>query len=118
MNKELRPSIFKRLLALIVDFIILGIIGYVSGLVLEDFYVSLGKYGTLIGSTITIIYFSILQSPIGKGQTIGKKAIGVKVINLQGNYLSLKESFLRSFIVFFPIMNVGLFSGGNVVLRI
>jgi hypothetical protein len=89
MDKELRPSVFKRLLALIVDFIILGIIGYVSGLFLEDFYVSLGKYGTLIGRTITIIYFSILQSSIGKGQTVGNKAIGAKVTNLQGEYLSL-----------------------------
>lgn len=118
MDKELRPSIFKRLLALIVDFIILGVIGYVSGLFLEEFYVSLGKYGTLIGSTITIIYFSILQSSIGKGQTIGKKAIGAKVTNLQGEYLSLEKSFLRSFIVFFPIMNVEIFSGGNGMLII
>ena len=118
MDKKIRPSIFKRLLALIIDFIILGIIGYVSGLFLEDFYVSLGKYGTLIGSTITIIYFSILQSSIGKGQTIGKKAIGAKVTNLQGDYLSLEKSFLRSFIVFFPIMNVEVFSGGNGMLII
>jgi uncharacterized RDD family membrane protein YckC len=113
MDKKLRPSIFKRLLALIVDFIILGIIGYISGLFLEDFYVSLGKYGTLIGSTITVFYFSILQSKIGKGQSIGKMAIGAKVTDLKGNYLTIEKSFLRSFILFFPIMNVEIFSSGN-----
>ena len=113
MDKNQRPSIFKRLLALLIDFTILGVIGYLSGLGLEDFYVSLGKYGTLVGSAITIVYFSILQSPIGKGQTIGKRAIGAKVTDLQGEYLSLGKSFLRSFIVFFPIMNVEVFSGGN-----
>jgi uncharacterized RDD family membrane protein YckC len=118
MDKKLRPSIFKRLLALIVDFTILGILGYISGLFLEDFYVSLGKYGTLIGSSITIVYFSILQSSIGKGQTLGKKAIGAKVTDLKGEYLSLDKSFLRSFIVFFPIMNVEIFSGGSGMLII
>lgn len=116
MDKKLRPSIFKRLLALIVDFIILGIMGYISGLFLEDFYVSLGKYGTLVGSSITIVYFSILQSSIGKGQTLGKKAIGAKVTNLNGEYLSLDKSFLRSFIVFFPIMNLEIFSNGSNLL--
>lgn len=116
MDKKLRPSIFKRLLALIADFIILGIMGYISGLFLEDFYVSLGKYGTLVGSSITIVYFSILQSSIGKGQTLGKKAIGAKVTNLNGEYLSLDKSFLRSFIVFFPIMNLEIFSNGSNLL--
>ncbi|RUT72838.1 RDD family protein [Ancylomarina longa] len=118
MDKKLRPSIFKRMLALFVDFLILGIIGYISGLFFEDFYVSLGKYGTLLGSTITIVYFSILQSSIGNGQTIGKKTIGAKVTDLKGGYLTLEKSFLRSFIVFFPIMNVQLFSGGNKMLII
>lgn len=116
MDKKLRPSIFKRLLALIADFIILGIMGYISGLFLEDFYVSLGKYGTLVGSSITIVYFSILQSSIGKGQTLGKKVIGAKVTNLNGEYLSLDKSFLRSFIVFFPIMNLEIFSNGSNLL--
>lgn len=118
MDKKLRPSIFIRLLALIVDFIILGIIGYISGLFFEDFYVSLGKYGTLIGSSVTIVYFSILQSSIGKGQTLGKNAIGAKVTDLKGQYLSLDKSFLRSFIVFFPILNVEIFSGGSGMLII
>jgi len=113
MDKNLRPSIFKRLLALIIDFVLLGIIGYISSLFLEDFYVSLGKYGTLIGSTITVTYFSILQSSVGKGQTIGKKIIGAKVTDLKGEYLTIGKSFLRSSIVFFPIMNVEIFSGGN-----
>jgi uncharacterized RDD family membrane protein YckC len=79
MDKSLRPSVLKRVVALIIDFIVLGIVGFLSGLVLEDFYVSLGKYGTLVGTAITMLYFSVLQSNIGKGQTLGKKAIGARV---------------------------------------
>jgi uncharacterized RDD family membrane protein YckC len=113
MNKTIRPSIIKRILALIIDFIILGIIGAISGLFFENFYASIGIYGTLIGSSITILYFSILQSSTGKGQSLGKKAIGVKVTDLNGNYLSNESSFLRSFILYFPIMNIEILSNGN-----
>ncbi len=118
MEKNLRPSIFKRLLALIVDFIILGVVGFTSGLFLEDFYVSLGVYGTLVGSSITILYFGILQSSINNGRSIGKMALGLKVTDLQGEYLTPGKSFLRAFIVFFPIMNAGIFSGGTVMVFI
>jgi uncharacterized RDD family membrane protein YckC len=118
MDKHLRPSVFKRLVALIVDFIILGIVGYISGLFLEDFYVSMGKYGTLIGSVITIVYFSILQSKVGKGQTVGKKVIDAKVTDLSGQYLTIGNSFLRSFITFFPVMNAGIFTSGKGMLPI
>jgi uncharacterized RDD family membrane protein YckC len=113
MNKELRPSVFLRFAALIIDIIILGAVGYISGLFLEDFYVSLGKYGTLVGTLLILIYYSLLQSHLGKGQSIGKRAIGAKVTDLNGNYLSVKDSFLRAFIYFFPIMNAGIFSKGS-----
>lgn len=111
MEEQFRPSIIKRLLALIIDFIILGIIGYVSGFFLEDFYVSLGIYGTLFGTVIAIIYFSIFQSSIGKGQTPGKKFMRAKVTDLKGEYLTLEKSFLRSSILFFPFLNTSLFAG-------
>jgi len=112
MDKKLRPSIFKRLLALLLDMAVLGVIGYISGLFLEDFYVSLGKYGTLVGSTVAILYFSVLQSKIGKGQSIGKMAISAKVTDLHGHYLTFEKSLLRSFILFFP-MNAEIFSSGS-----
>jgi uncharacterized RDD family membrane protein YckC len=118
MDKSLRPSVIKRVLALAIDFIILGIIGYLSGLLFESFYVSLGKYGTLVGSTITILYFTLFHSEVGMGQTPGKKAIKAKVTDLEGDYLSVGKSFLRATIIFFPIMNVEMFSGGNGLLLI
>jgi uncharacterized RDD family membrane protein YckC len=112
MDKKLRPSIFRRFLALIIDFIIIGLLGYLSGLFLEEFYVSLGVYGTLIGTTIVMIYFSLLQSKLGGGQSIGKIIIGTKVTSLNGEYLTLEKSFLRSFILYFPILNAMIFFRG------
>ncbi|MDG1476851.1 MAG: RDD family protein [Vicingaceae bacterium] len=113
MLKEQRPSIFKRVLALFIDFIILGIVGSILGYFLEDFFVSLGVYGTLVGSTITILYFGILQSSIGSGQSLGKKVIKAKLTDLNGNYLTPGQSFLRSVILFLPLMNVGIFADGK-----
>jgi uncharacterized RDD family membrane protein YckC len=117
MDKSLRPSVFKRLLALVIDFIILGILGYLSGFFLESFYVALGQYGTLFGSAIVISYFAICQSRIGIGQTIGKRFMGIKVTDLQGEYLTFGKSFLRAFILFFPVMNIEMISSiGNGML--
>lgn len=113
MNPKLRPTIFERALALIIDFFIIGIIGFVSGLFLEDFYVSLGRYGTLVGSMITIVYFAIWHSSIGKGQSIGKKVIGAKVTDFNCSYLTFNKAFLRALIVFFPVLNIELLSRGN-----
>jgi uncharacterized RDD family membrane protein YckC len=118
MNKELRPSIIKRLLALLVDTILLGILGYLLGIFFEDFFVSLGKYGTLLGSSIAILYFSILQSHIGKGQSVGKMVLNIRVTDLKGNFLTLEKSFLRSFILIFPVMNAEIFSGGKAMIII
>ncbi|MBJ6118610.1 RDD family protein [Pontibacter sp. BT310] len=115
MDKSLRPSVFKRLLALAIDFILLGILGYLSGFFLESFYVALGQYGTLFGSAIVISYFAICQSR--NGQTIGKRFMGIKVTDPQGEYLTLGSSFLRAFILFFPVMNVEMISSmGNGML--
>jgi uncharacterized RDD family membrane protein YckC len=116
MDKKSRPSIFKRGLALMIDLLILGVIGYMSGAFLESFYVSLGNYGSLIGATITLIYFSIFHSSIVKGQTVGKQIVAIRVTNLTGEYLSLKKAFLRSFVFYFPIMIVGIFFEGNGIL--
>ena len=113
MDKKLRPSVFKRALALLIDYMILGIIGLILGLFFEDFFVSMGKYGTLIGTVIAISYFSIFQSKIGDGQSLGKMAINSKVTDLNGEYLSFNKSFLRAFILVFPIMNIEFLASGK-----
>jgi uncharacterized RDD family membrane protein YckC len=114
MNKKLRPSVIKRVLALFLDFIILGVIGFVLSLFLEDFFVSLGVYGSLFGTIIIIGYFGILNSQIGKGQSLGKRAIDAKVVDTSGNHLNLSTSLLRASILFFPLMNIELFSSGKI----
>jgi len=118
MDMKLRPSIFKRFIALLIDFVLLGITGYILGLFFEDFFVSLENYGTLIGSVICILYFGILNSSIGKGRTLGKIIINSKVVGLDSNYLSFGKASLRAFIAFFPLLNVELFNEGRWMMLI
>ena len=66
---------WRRLLAIVLDGLILGIVGFVSGLFFFNFYAQLGGWGRLIGLGVDSIYFGILNSAIGKGQTIGKRMI-------------------------------------------
>jgi len=68
-----------RLLAIVLDGFVLGIVGFVSGLFFFDFYARLGGWGRLIGFGADSMYFGILNSGIGKGQTIGKRIMKIEV---------------------------------------
>lgn len=102
---ELRHNISKfwpRIGALLVDFITIGIFGFILGLIFEDFFVSIGNQGLMFGLIISLIYFSIGNSKISNGQTIGKKAVKIKTIDSLGNTISIQQSLLRAVILFAP----------------
>ena len=56
---------WRRLVALLWDGLILGIVGFVSGLFFFDSYAQLGPLGRLIGFGVESIYFGFLNSSIG-----------------------------------------------------
>lgn len=86
---------WRRIGALLIDSIILGIFGYVLGIFLEDVFVSLGGWGKLIGFIISITYFGVMNSHIFNGQTIGKKILKIKVVDALNSTISLPKSLLR-----------------------
>jgi len=77
-------------------------------LVFEDFFISIGTFGLLVGLLICIIYFTIGYSYLTKGQTIGKKAVNIQVITKDGKFLALEKSFLRAVALFFPFFLINL----------
>ena len=93
---------WKRLLALIIDGLLLGFAGFLLGLMFFDQFARLGGWGRLIGFIIALIYFGVFNSSIGKGQTIGKRIANVKVVDGEGQFLSPRKSFLRSAILELP----------------
>lgn len=60
---------WRRLLALVVDGVILGLAGSLLGLVFFEPLAGLGVWGRLLGFSVAFGYFGLLNSSIGRGQT-------------------------------------------------
>jgi uncharacterized RDD family membrane protein YckC len=111
-NGEVRTicGFWRRIFALIIDGAILGILGAILGLLFFDFFVGLGGWGRLVGFLIALLYSGILDSSIGKGQTIGKRLTRIKVVDSSGSYISLFRSFIR-----FTILSAPFFLNGALI---
>jgi len=99
---------WRRIFASTIDGCLLGIIGIVLGLVLGDWFASLGGYGRLLGLPIMVLYFGILNSHLGQGQTLGKKLMRIKVVDSQNQFLSLGKSVIRALILEVPSILNGM----------
>ncbi|NQZ90185.1 MAG: RDD family protein [Colwellia sp.] len=86
---------WRRIGALFIDTLVLGVLGYVVGIFLEDTFVQLGGWGRLIGFAVSITYFGVMNSSVSNGQTIGKKLLNIKVVDETNSTISLPKSFLR-----------------------
>lgn len=99
---------WTRVWALLIDSLILGVIGYLLGLTVEDFLVRIGNYGLLFGLVITVVYQTIFNSRIGNGQTLGKRVMNIQVVDFNGDAIDLGKSFLRALILCFPYFTANL----------
>jgi uncharacterized RDD family membrane protein YckC len=101
---------WKRILAFIIDGIILGFAGSVIGLLFYDQLASLGKWGSVLGFFLALPYFCLLNSAIGNGQTIGKKIVKIEVIDRDGKHISVIRSLVR-----YIILGLPYFLGGTII---
>ncbi len=100
---------WRRVLAFFIDSILLGILGAVLGYFFFDQFAKLGQSGRLIGCVIAILYFGLLNSSIGQGQTVGKRLMKIKVVNeADGNLISLPKSAWRYLVLCLPLLCNGL----------
>ena len=108
-------SFWRRWGAYIIDSVlILAVCSMFVGKMFPDFFFDLGPYSILFGFVLFVVYFGIMNSEITKGQTIGKLALGVKVVDKDGKYLSVGKSFLRAFILTLCLMMSGAMFNLNV----
>lgn len=107
MTEENAPNwisgFWRRIGALAIDITLLGLVGLGLGLLLEEFFVEVGVWGRLIGFSIALIYFGVMNSSIGNGQTLGKRALSLKVVNAQNGTISVTSSFGRYCILGIPV---------------
>ncbi|OOG60158.1 RDD family protein [Rhodanobacter sp. C03] len=99
---------WRRLGALVIDLILLGIVGLIMGALLFDTFARMGAYAKLIGFVIALAYFGICNSRIGGGQTLGKRWLGVRVVDAHDQLLSLPRSLLRYVVLGIPFFANGL----------
>jgi uncharacterized RDD family membrane protein YckC len=104
------------LLAIVLDGFTLGIVGFVSGLFFFDFYARSGGWGRLIGFGFDSIYFGILNSAIGKGQTMGKRIMKIEVTNKLGEHITLGQSLLRNTILGVPFFLNGILAPASLFM--
>lgn len=82
---------FKRLVAAIIDGIILAIVGFIVGLVLDNMALE-----NLISIVIGFLYFA-LQESSPRQATLGKQVMGIYVTDMNGNRISMVQATIRYF---------------------
>jgi uncharacterized RDD family membrane protein YckC len=100
---------WRRPIAFAIDVIGLGAVGSLIGYVLFDQLVEIGQVGRLIGLAITLLYFGVFDSRLGKGASLGKRLLRVRVINRNGNTISVARAASRAFVLSLPVFLNGIF---------
>jgi uncharacterized RDD family membrane protein YckC len=95
---------WKRLLAFLIDSILLGIFGQLIALTFSDFFYNIGPYGRPIGWVIALIYFGIMNSKLSSGQTLGKRLMKIAVRNGNNEAIGLGRSFVRESVIIAPAL--------------
>lgn len=107
---KLIAGFWIRAAADIIDLAILWAFALALGLVLEPWFVKMGENGIWLGLLISMAYFVPTQSTFGNGQSLGKRILGIQVLDVNGQALTLTKSFLRYVIIAF-VGYFGVFSG-------
>ena len=107
---EVQPRIFsgfwRRLGALIIDWIILCLAGNILGMIFFDFFSRLGTLGPLVGLGITLLYFGIQNSVLCGGQTPGKRLLGIEVVDPEGKSILPAHALVRYLILGLPLFAI------------
>ncbi|MBU1107558.1 MAG: RDD family protein [Candidatus Riflebacteria bacterium] len=97
----------KRLLATFIDLVLVGVVAavliFIATMVLGQFFGSLFSFFVLAASAVIVL---VKDMPFKFGeldcQSPGKKAMNIRVTDLQGNSITLKQSMQRNFILAMP----------------
>jgi uncharacterized RDD family membrane protein YckC len=89
---------WTRALAILIDFIGIGILAAAVASILSGDATGTQSQG--LSTLFQAVYFTYFWSAAGKGQTLGSRALNIRVVKTDGSYLDYVGAFLR-FIGFF-----------------
>ena len=101
---------WRRIAAIAIDLIVMAIPLLIFGFIFRGFAYSLGPWGRLIGYSFALAYWSFYNSERRGGQTIGKRVSKIAVVNADGKFLSIQNSFKRASI----LTLIGLLNGWSI----
>ncbi len=85
----------RRVIAFIIDKVVLFAIGLLITMVGGRFLFFIGDNGWWIGVVISALYFGVLDSSIGGGRTLGKRLAGIEVVKIDGTHINFLDALLR-----------------------
>lgn len=97
----------KRLLATFIDLVLVGVLSsiliFIAVFLLPNFLSSIFSFFVFMASAVVVLVKD-MPYKIGEldGQTPGKKAMNIRVTDLQGNPITLKQSIQRNAILAMP----------------
>lgn len=80
---------WRRILACILDFILLGLAGLLLGILAGRYLALLSGFGPFVGFMVAVLYWGWFDSENGGGQTLGKKLCRLQVVSGDGQKLPL-----------------------------
>lgn len=99
---------WRRIGALFIDTILLGLFGFLLSMIFESVFVQIGVWGKLIGFVIALAYFGAMNSRVFVGQTVGKKILKLRVVNAENQTISIARSSLRYIVLAAPFSLNGI----------
>jgi len=98
-----KGGFWRRTGAYLLDFVVLGVAGFILGLIIGFGGVAahmraadIDLLGQLLGDLLGLAYFLYFWSAHGSGQTPGMRALRLRVIRTDGTYMSVGRAFLRN----------------------
>jgi uncharacterized RDD family membrane protein YckC len=88
-------SVFSRILAFFIDFIVMALGFIILMLIINNVFEIDSDVFMNLFAFVWLGFFTLASEMIGQGQSIGKKAVGLKIVKINGDKLTFYDYFSR-----------------------
>ena len=102
-------KLFERIVAAVIDLLIILILSWFFIYIFVQFFETMGadsmiqRFVFMLPVLIIILYHT-LSELLANGQSLGKKALGIRVVRLDGQKAGFREALLRALVLFLDLV--------------